>query len=316
METKEKSENANSQNAPIYDRKSYFVFLKILTLLLLFLSGFIFQKEADIYYRIGYGIGSALSVYLICFCLACIIVGFIKNKDIKKKSSVILILIMSLIYSGMRYFSYQSERKEIKETLSGLVSDKEKAISTDTEIKQLVEELRLIAIDIENKSAEYMNNFHLNGILKEDDAPLIQSKEGLKTLYDRGTEIIGKLEGLDIKTDLNTIYSQTTDEFYKNCTVKHPNKIEECKESIEGFMKGSRPNIDTAVELLHRKINVIHLEYDAIKCMYEQFGTNNCDDLLNKYMLEEEKFETAAQNAQDMQKQEAMRKLKTLDEAY
>lgn len=321
--SKENGKNKEVNDEKIEDKKiensKSLSFIDLLwwgAFVLSFVTEFNRVPNVDIFYRLVAGIAAAFFLLLFYLCTESILIIFTRNKVTRKKVSSILIFIFSIFHYYQATHPSEFDKREnqgLEQQLIDIVSMGNNVTYNDLNIiKSDIARSFTTAATKAGKFTipQYIDDKNLYGIIKQDEGNLLKSKEGLKILYDRGSKIIKEVDKLDIEEDIKNIFIQAMNEGYDKC-IESTNNINEC-EAMKKSLIDSKGGIPLLAEQINKRRGLIHSEYDAIKCLYEQFGTDNCTHLVNKYMNEEEQVNKDIIGYQNMQQQEAISRLKAM----
>lgn len=286
-----------------------------------FITGYMVSTSEDTAFRFGFA-SAHLFFGVVVFYITIILTCFIKDVERRNKTASILFFIASIIFCLGIYFKLQLQAEissrytqNIKQQVLGVINKGDNI--TDDDIKSIQNEdikvLFNMTIEAAKELGKYADNNNISGITKIGDENLYKTKNGMKMVYDRGKEIVKHVNGLNVEEDINQIYSGYTNKFYNYCIQKHPNTTEICVK-FSNTMNNvvNQQKIDISL-LFKRKVDLVNLEYDAIKCMYENYGTNNCEDIKHEYIAKALEIEDKAKELQDNYKNKAIRYIKGIE---
>ena len=246
----------------ITKQKYLFRFLNVLALFFPFIRGI--TKNVDFYSissRIGEGIGFCMGGYMLYFCLASIVTFFIKDKERKQKTSIMLVFLLSLLF-----FIIDIQSKKIEKHNNEMKNDLIVSMTSITE----------------EEFIKYITNSGLEDIVTTQNMDLMKTQKGLKQLYTRGKNIIKKIDNLDISSDISIISSNIIRKMENKCFTKYSKT--NCDDFIKGFSNSINNDKIKLTEFIENKRRMIHAEFLVVECAYKKSG--RCDEFINTYTKE------------------------------
>lgn len=299
-----------------FPKGSLYLYLEILTFIILFCAGFLFQpyKSDTLLNCIGSGIGYMFGCYFLAFCLTWVFTIFIKDKQRKKKVSICFVFLFAILFAMFHRPIMLSNREAFKETNGQLVNLISKSINNESS-----NTTRPIPTNLIRDCMNMMINYNVSifpeklseagfiAILTKDRHSLIQSKEGLKQLHNRGQKIITKIDNIDPQKFVQDFSSQMLDEIQKECFIKYP--IDHCKLIVNAINKKLKKQIDINLQRFLNRKDAIHAEFNLIECS-ANLGLKSCASSLSEYKDKVKKVENQEQEIQQIMKENALEILK------
>ena len=308
-----------SREKYIKTQKPLFRFLHILSLILFFGAGFCrYTNTQNIGFCIGYAVGTCVGGYIFSFCLASIITLFIKDKEANRKTSIILILLLSLFFFTLEFQSGVSDRQNKAEVKEQVLNFARKAHSPMGVTREDVDKIKMDFVKdslntmmnvIEEEFPKYMSSSGLEGIITEENKELLNSQKGIKQLYTRGKNIIEKIDSLDIPSDVNNLFSGILAKIKDTCSTKYSDV--RCDNLAKGMVESVDNTSDKFVEFLENKRKLIHTEFSVIKCIYATNG--KCEKQIDTYLKEEAIFLENSAKIRDAVTQYPIDKISSID---